>query len=386
MVAGVAGGLAVRIGVEPVLVRLAFLVLGLAAGAGLVLYGVLWALVPEGEVRPPTISQQARTEHAAAVGLITVGVLLFVQLAVPGLFPGGLVWPATVAAVGLGITWERTGEAERTRWRGLAARLPANPVDALTGRAMAVRAAVGIVLVLVGVGSFLASSRSFDALGQVAITMVVTAAGVALLLGPWILRLARQLGIERRERIRSEERAEVAAHLHDSVLQTLSLIQRTAGSPHETVSLARRQERELRAWLYGDRNPASSTLGAALDELVSEVESLHEVTVEVVTVGDAELDEPLRALVAAIREAVVNAARHSGTSEVAVYVELDPDATTAYVRDRGIGFDLGAVPDDRRGIADSIVGRLERNGGHAEVRTAPGAGTEVVLSVAGPGR
>jgi len=209
--------------------------------------------------------------------------------------------------------------------------------------------------------------------------MVVTAAGVALLLGPWIVRLARQVGVERRERIRSEERADVAAHLHDSVLQTLTLIQRTAGSPHETVSLARRQERELRAWLYGDRSPAAATLGAALDLGDDEVEAAHQVTVEVVTVGDPDLDERLAALTAAIREATLNAARHSGAELIDVYVECLPEATTAYVRDRGRGFDLSVVPVDRRGIADSIVGRMERHGGSVDIRTESGAGTEVVL-------
>jgi signal transduction histidine kinase len=209
---------------------------------------------------------------------------------------------------------------------------------------------------------------------------------VALLLGPWIVRLARQLGVERRERIRSEERAEVAAHLHDSVLQTLALIQRTADSPHETVSLARRQERELRAWLYGARSPTASTVAAALDGVVTEVEALHDVTVEVVTVGDGPLDERRAALVAAVREAVLNAARHSGAAEVSVFVECGPEATTAFVRDRGSGFDVARVPPDRRGIADSIVGRTERHGGRAEIHSAPGDGTEVALGIPAGGR
>ena len=383
VVAGVAAGLAGRIGVDPVLVRLAFAVLGIALGAGLVLYGVLWSILPEGEVAGQAweLPDDVQAEHSLAVGLITVGSLLLLQRLSPW-FPGQVVWPATVAAVGLGLAWVRTGEAERSRWRGFAARLPSNPVDALVdGRGLVLRAGAGIVLVLLGVGSFFATSDSFTALGQVAVTMVVTAAGVALLLGPWILRLARQLGEERRERIRSEERADVAAHLHDSVLQTLTLIQRTAGSQHETVSLARRQERELRAWLYGDRSPAATTLAAALDQVVTEVEASHEVTVEVVTVGDPELDDRLGALTAAIREAVLNAARHSGVADIAVYIECGPELVTAYVRDRGKGFDPSAVPTDRHGIADSIVGRMERHGGKAEVRSEAGNGTEVALSV-----
>lgn len=382
VVAGVAAGLAGRIGVDPVLLRLALVVLGLALGAGLVLYGALWAALPEGGATsaPRALPDGVRAEHGLAVGLITVGALLLLQRVSPW-FPGQLVWPAAVASVGLGLAWVRSGEAERSRWRGFAARFPTNPVDALVdGRGLVVRAGAGIVLVLLGVGSFFAASDSFTALGQVAVTMVVTAAGVAVLLGPWIVRLARQLGEERRERIRSEERADVAAHLHDSVLQTLTLIQRSAGAPHETVSLARRQERELRAWLYGDRSPAAATLAGAIDQVVSEVEATHEVTVEVVTVGDPVLDERLAALTAALRESVMNAARHSGVTDIAVYVECGPDLVRAYVRDRGTGFDPGAVPADRRGIADSIVGRMERHGGRAEIRTSAGGGTEVVLS------
>lgn len=384
VVAGVAAGVADRLGLDPVLVRLAFGVLALALGAGVVLYGALWALLPVGSTPARReFPDHVRVEHGLAVGLITIGSVMLVQRVSPW-FPGHLVWPATVAAVGLGLAWVRTGEAERTRWR---ARLPAKPVDALTdGRALVLRAGAGIVLVLVGVGSFLATSGGVTAFGQVLVAMIATAAGVGLLLGPWILRLARQVGDERRERIRSEERAEVAAHLHDSVLQTLTLIQRSADSPQETVSLARRQERELRAWLYGERHPAAQTLAAALDEVVSEVEATHAATVEVVTVGDAELDERLRALVAAIREALVNAARHSGTAEVAVYVELDQEGVTAYVRDRGAGFDLSAVPADRRGIAESIIGRTERHGGHVEITTGPGSGTEVALTLPGGDR
>lgn len=382
MVAGVAAGLAARVGVDPVLVRLAFGVLGLSLGVGLLLYGALWALLPSGPspVRNE-LTEDVRAEHGLAVGLLTIGTALLVQRLSPW-FPGHVVWPATVAAVGLGLAWVRTDGAAHARWRGLAARLPGSPVDALAdGRALVLRAGAAIVLVLLGVGSFLATSGGVTAFGQVLVAMVATAAGVGLLLGPWILGLARQVGEERGERIRSEERADVAAHLHDSVLQTLSLIQRSADSPHETVSLARRQERELRAWLYGDRNPSAATLAAALDEVVSEVEAVHEVTVEVVTVGDAELDDRLAALVAAVREAVLNAARHSGTSEVAVYVEVGAEGVSAFVRDRGTGFDLATVPQDRRGITDSIVGRTERHGGRAEITTGPGLGTEVALTL-----
>jgi signal transduction histidine kinase len=209
----------------------------------------------------------------------------------------------------------------------------------------------------------------------------VALGGAGLLAGPWIWGMGRQLVEERSSRVRSEERAEMAAHLHDSVLQTLALIQRSA-SQREMASLARTQERELRAWLYG-RAPelAGVRLRDAIDSMAGRIERQHQVSVEAVVVGDAEMDERLRGLVNACAEAVANAAVHSGTTAISVYVEVEEDAVTAFVRDQGAGFDPAVVPADRRGIADSIVGRMERNGGSATVISRPGAGTEVVLKL-----
>jgi signal transduction histidine kinase len=211
--------------------------------------------------------------------------------------------------------------------------------------------------------------------------MLATATGIALLLGPWIASLLSTLREERGQRIRTEERADMAAHLHDSVLQTLALIQRHADSPQQSRSLARRQERELRAWLFDARNPdgAPASLAAALDRLSDDIEADHDVNVDVVAVGDHPLDEHLEALVAALREAAVNAAKHSGEPEVSIYVEVAEGEVEAYVRDRGKGFDPSEVYGDRRGIADSIIGRMVRHGGTAKVRSAPGEGTEVSL-------
>jgi signal transduction histidine kinase len=235
--------------------------------------------------------------------------------------------------------------------------------------------------VLAGAVTFIVTSDSFATLGAVGTAVIVTAAGAALLLGPWVLRLWRELDSERRERIRQEERAEVAAHLHDSVLQTLALIQRRSSSPDETTQLARRQERELRAWLYGERDPAQNTLAGALEAVADGVEADHAVTVDVVTAGDCPLDDRLRAMVEATRESVVNAAKHAGVREVSVFAEVNGPVVTAYIRDRGRGFDPAAVNGDRRGIAESIKGRMERHGGTATVSSAPGDGTEVVLEM-----
>jgi signal transduction histidine kinase len=228
---------------------------------------------------------------------------------------------------------------------------------------------------------FLAANDALTAARSVVAAVAVSLSGLALILGPWMWRLARQLSEERRERIRVEERGEVAAHLHDSVLQTLALIQR-AEDPREMSALAHRQERELRAWLYRPERPDErDLLSTAIDELADRIELAHRVRVEAVVVGDCPLDPKLRAIVDACGEALTNAARHSGASQISVYVEVEEEAITAYVRDQGTGFDPDAVPDDRRGIADSIRGRMERNGGTAAIVTAPGRGTEVRLHV-----
>jgi signal transduction histidine kinase len=243
----------------------------------------------------------------------------------------------------------------------------------------------GVALAVIGMLALASGSGQLDDLGTVLLAAVVTAGGIGLLLGPWAVGIMRVAGEERRERIRSEERAELAAQLHDSVLQTLVLIQRSAPSrPTEAVALARRQERELRSWLYGDaaRQPdGPATLGAALEVMAADVEVHHGVEIELVTVGDRPLDDATAALVAATREAVVNAAKHAGVPSVDCYAETDVGSSRVFVRDRGRGFEPTEVPEDRRGISDSIQGRLTRAGGRATVSSTPGEGTEVTLEL-----
>jgi signal transduction histidine kinase len=200
------------------------------------------------------------------------------------------------------------------------------------------------------------------------------------------LSLIRDLIVERQARVRAEEREQMAAHVHDSVLQTLALIQRSADDPQNVVRLARAQERELRSWLFEGRPPGAigedaTTLSAGVDLLQRHVEADHGITVQVVLVGDCDLDEGLRALLDAAKEASVNAAKWAGVDQVSLYAEVEPDQVMLYVRDRGRGFDPDAVPDGRQGIAQSIKARMERHGGAAVIRSAPGDGAEVQLSM-----
>jgi signal transduction histidine kinase len=377
---GVAGGLGERLGVDPALVRVAFAVLALAGGAGVVLYLLAWAFSvepdAEGAVRRPVRRPSPR--QALALGMVVLGTLLLLREL--GLWFGDqIVWPIALAAAGSAVIWARGDD--RARW------LPGNPIEALfTGRVGLIRILVGGLLVFSGLGlGFANTGANLAAAGDALLGVAVTLIGLGLIFGPWATRLANQLAEERRGRIRSEARAEMAAHLHDSVLHTLALIQRAASSP-EVVALARRQERELRAWLYAPPVPPEGRLRPAVEAIATRVEQLHNVPVDVVVVGDAPLDAPGRALVDACQEAAFNAARHSGASLVSVYVEVEDDQLTGFVRDEGKGFDPEQVPADRRGIADSIRGRMQRHGGTATISSSPGEGTEVQLRIprAGP--
>ncbi len=378
IVAGVCAGLARQAGVDPIVVRVAAVAFALAGGVGVVLYLAAWSLsAPAGpEPRTPTRITNRRT---LAVALVALGLLLLLRDL--GLWFGdAIVVPVVLAAVGSAVLWARSDEDDRMRWSAVRTRLPANGHDL---RRSPARVVVGLILIAVGMTAALAASNAMLALRSVGLGVGATIAGVGLVLGPWVARLLRDLDGERRERIRNEERAEVAAHLHDSVLQTLTLIQRSAGDPRRMVALARSQERELRAWLYGrrDAEDATATLRGLLDATLAAVEADHELDVELVVVGDAAPDEELRALLAAVREALHNAGAHSGATTASLYVEAGPDEVVAFVRDRGVGFDPDAVSDDRRGVADSIRGRLRRHGGEAVLRTAPGDGTEWELTV-----
>jgi signal transduction histidine kinase len=244
-------------------------------------------------------------------------------------------------------------------------------------RAGRARLAVGVVLVVAG-AVFVLARADVTAVRDGLLATVVTVIGIVLLTGPWWIRVMTQLSDERAERIRSQERAELAAHLHDSVLQTLALIQRNADSPREVARLARGQERELRTLLYGPATSAGE-FGERLRRVAAEVEDAYAVPVEVVVVGDAELDDGLAAVAAAAREALLNAAKHSGAASISLYAEIEPAEIAVFVKDRGAGFDPEQIADDRQGIRGSIVARVERHGGQVRVRSTPETGTEIEM-------
>lgn len=384
LVGGVAGGIADHLGVPSVAIRAAFVAAAFGGGFGVVLYAVFWIVLPA-PPRGDGRSAMGPVEYVVAVGA-GAAVLVTSTWVAP---LGDLFLPAAVGCVGAALLWRQAGAGQRERWRTMSRSSLAAGADDRWGLA---RVVVGTGLVVVGCVAVLATT-DVSALRDGVQAVIVTLVGVALVTGPWWVRMVTDLGEERRERIRSQERANLAAHLHDSVLQTLALIQRNADSPREVTRLARSQERELRALLYTPAGPgappppdAPTHLADALRAAAAEVEDAYAVTVDVVVVGDAELDERLAALVAAAREAMVNAARHSGADRCAVYAEVEADAVVAYVRDRGQGFDLDAVAPDRQGVRGSIIDRVERHRGEATVASTPGEGTEVVIRMPSAGR
>ncbi|WP_436502106.1 ATP-binding protein [Actinokineospora sp. HUAS TT18] len=379
-VAGVAGGLADHLGVDVLWVRIAFSLLAALGGAGVVAYGLLWIFAPQhpADEKPKSMSTRERQQ---AFGLIALGAGLTIGAGtVSGALNGWVAGGVGVALVGAAVVWREADQTQRRKVKGAL-------LGGDGGRAAMLRVLTGAALVVTGIVVFLLRSIGLDQVQFALLAVVATLVGVAVLTVPWWLRLVRDLGEERRARIRTEERAEIAAHLHDSVLQTLALIQKQAEAPREVLRLARGQERQLRSWLYGPSGygrpqpdgMTRGTLSDAVARAAGEVEDTFAIKVQHVVVGDCEIDERLVASVMAAREAMVNAAKHAGVAEVSVYAEVESDTVTIFVRDRGKGFDPDAVPDDRHGLADSIRGRMERNGGEIRLRTAPGEGTEVQL-------
>lgn len=371
MLAGVAGGIADEIGVPVMAVRIGFVVLGAVTAWGVLLYvGAWWAMFAWARRSPghasPTGEDELRIPKGAnansrliGFAMVTVGLALALRDLTDSparsvLFPLGLLAAGITVAVN-----ERNTLEDRSR--------------------VLLRVGVGAALVLVGVGVAVTENFSLATAGYVLVVSAAVVVGLGLVIAPTGVRLVEGFGEERRRRIRSEERADMAAHLHDSVLQTLTLIQRRSTDP-EVISLARRQERDLRGWLFDDAAERPGTaFRTRLEAVAAEVEDREQVPVHVVAVGDAAVDDDIEALLGAVREAVTNAARHSATARVDVYAEATETGLDVFVRDHGCGFDPVAVPPDRRGLAESIIARMQRAGGSATIDSRPGDGTEVEL-------
>lgn len=379
LVAGVCRGLAVHLGVDVLLVRAAFVLLTVASGLGVAAYAAFWILVPAPEAVPPAEQAEPAGKSAKtgrlrgrdwgqllAYAAVTLG-LAVLPWGAAGVVQWAL-WPFVVGGVGAAILWQQADRDQRQRWT-------------LPLRQRWLRSLMGLLLVVGGIGGVVVQNVEAAQARSVIVAMLIILTGVAVIVTPWVVRLWQDLDAERHERIRSQERAELAAHIHDSVLHTLTLIQRNAHDTREVQRLARSQERTLRTWLYQPRADPDQTFAAAIREIAGEVEDDHGVPIEIVCVGDTALDERLGAALQAAREAMVNAAKYSEAPSVSVYAEVESDEIAVFVRDRGKGFDLDGVPADRMGVRGSIIGRMERNGGKATVRTAPGEGTEVRLEI-----
>ncbi|MDE0601921.1 MAG: PspC domain-containing protein [bacterium] len=370
VIAGVAGGIADRLGVVDLYVRAGFLVLTLIWGVGILLYLALWAYTLDRthDSRPGLEESEQRK-----VGYLLIFAGGLLALRSIGIWSSDrLVWPGAAVILGMAFLLDRRDIDPRSAILAI--------FDPRSGRFRS-RAVIGILLLVVGVS--ILSAAAVPALETVVLAVVVTGVGMAVLFGPWVWRMATDLGAERSKRIREEERADMAAHLHDSVLQTLALIQRT-DDPKRVSTLARVQERELRRWLY-DSSVADGQelLSRALQKEADRIENTYDVPVVLVTVGDRPVDDHVRAMVAAAGEALTNAARHSGADRISVYSEATEESSEVWVSDLGRGFDTGQVAPDRRGIAESIVSRMQSHGGTATVASVPGEGTEVHLRLIG---
>ncbi|WP_243404373.1 ATP-binding protein [Williamsia muralis] len=374
VIGGVAGGVADHLGVDAFRVRVVFVVLSALAGAGVCAYGLLWFMCPPGtDTEPPTSSERRQGIGLAIVGVVAVVSVGFVASGTPAQF----LIPLVVVAVGASLVWR---ELDST-WRPRSASARAITWTRIAGGATLV--VIGLVVVV------LAGNNRIGGLSTTLLAVAATVLGVLLLTIPLWLRMARMLGAERAARIRNAEREEIAAHLHDSVLQTLALIQKRSGHAEEVQRLARSQERELRRYLFEGEGQQSDSLTTALKAVAAEVEDHYGVEVEVVTVGDVTADDPSwsgdhrrwAALIAATREALVNAAKHSGERSVDVYAEVESSQVEVFVRDRGVGFDPDQVPEDRRGVSGSIKARVQRHGGSVEIKSTAGRGVDVRMSM-----
>ncbi|NUT37473.1 MAG: PspC domain-containing protein [Hamadaea sp.] len=374
MVAGVAGGIAAHLRVPATAIRVAFLVLLAAHGLGAVLYAVYWAVLKDDDAEERTPRDFVKMIPYALLG---IGIVIAMNLIFGG---DGLSlaagWLLALVVVGGGLIWHQAEPGRLTKIGELLGdRRPAFVLSLLGGSLLVAVGVIGLAMVYYpgSGGPSLAVVALSVAFALIALT------GVGVVAAPALWRTATALRAEKEGRIREQERAELAAMVHDQVLHTLALIQRNAADQATVVRLARGQERSLRNWLYKPMGSAEEFFAAAVEEAAAEVEDTYAIAVETVVVGDCQVDDRSRALVAATREALVNAARHAKVTTISLYAEVEPGEMSVFIRDRGVGFDMSTIDDNRHGVRGSIVGRMQRHGGRAEIRSEPGEGTEVRL-------
>jgi signal transduction histidine kinase/phage shock protein PspC (stress-responsive transcriptional regulator) len=396
---GVSTGLAQHLGWPLMAIRVGFVLLLMTQFLGALIYGALWLLMPpDRSASAPGLESHertglrttARSRRPADIGavlallVIAVGMIWLIQIAGLGL-QWQVFWPILLACAGAALLWRQADAAQQRQWKDeVGGRTWLTPLVATGGWAGIVRILIGLILVGGAVGMVVLLQGNIQLLPQVLGMTGLALAGLLIVVAPLLHRTRMTLAQTREDKVRADARADMAAHLHDSVLQTLALIQRQSEDPKAVQQLARRQERELRTWLYGDE-AEGGTLKAALADAAAEIEDERAVPIETIVVGDCELDPRLGALVRAAREAMMNAAKHSGAAMIDVYAEVTDEVVEVFVRDRGVGFDIDAIDEDRMGVRGSILDRMARHGGTATVRSSqsePGmTGTEVRLEM-----
>jgi signal transduction histidine kinase len=385
---GVVAGISVKTGIDVTALRVVLVVLTLlSTGFFAAVYVITWLVMPmtgeTGNIASRALSDKRGIGLAAALGSV-LAVLMITASSLGAGWLNAPAWPIIISVCCLVLIARNGSPDEQDQVRRVFEPITGAGDGRLRERSILRWLVIGALLIG-GLAILLNGHERWALLAPLGGLLLMLTA-IAIALAPWWLRIARDLVEERQARVRAEERADMATRVHDSVLQTLALIQRRAAEPQEVIKLARGQERELRAWLFDGQPPGTVkgegiTLAGGIRQIQQDVEAQHRIAVDAVTVGDCELDDDLQALLAAAREATVNAAKWSGADTVSLFAEVEADEVSLFVRDRGRGFDPDAVPADRKGLAESVHARIARRGGSATVRSTPGQGTEVSLTM-----
>jgi signal transduction histidine kinase len=382
---GVCGGFATRLGIKERNIRVIFALLTLVFGLGVLLYMTFWLVLTRSGEEHSIIQQIFQNRREAQIVLVAFIATLILVIALQSTgtqVSDGFGWPLLLSAFASFAIWRGASNDERNHLTDFFNSAPViGGAFSKSRKGVVLRVVIGAGLVYFGLDQLNRLGGVWGSAGSALFGTAVLVVGVLVLFAPWWLQNVRELTSERRERVRIEERAAMVAHLHDSVLQTLTLIERAAANESDVVRLARNQERELRQWLFSPeiRTNASTSFVGLVGAIEHDVENDYGVRVDLVTVGDCVPDERVTTLVAAGREAAINAAKWSEASSVSIFTEVEPHAISFFVRDRGVGFDLDAIPADRQGIALSIRQRMSQLGGEVFISTAVGDGTEVQL-------